>query len=108
MGISFAGAPAPKPRRPHPFAWLPRLLLAAIIASILVALAVFGLYLTTYPALVTYILQPFSLLLLPGVLLEGIGHTEFTFSKPTAIVLSFLIYFLLAAYLLRPTNRPSR
>ena len=107
MGLSFAGPAAPPPRRPRLLHRAARLLLAGAFSCALTSLAIVAMFLTTEPPWLSYLLEPFSFLLLPGLLIEGIPRNPYFFSMRGVVFISVLFYFLLFAHFLRPRPYPS-
>lgn len=73
-------------------AW--RLLLAAGLTSLLLALAYAGLFVTTAPAIVSLLIQPFSLLLMPGFIAASLAAGRHDFSPQMIILTSVPFYFV--------------
>ena len=104
--MSFSGPTAPPnaDRESIP-ADLFRLLLALLIALGVTAIGAAGLFVSTLPAWISYCVQPFSMLLIPGYLVESLDHNTYAFSTHNVLAFSCLIYF--AAALLVLFRRPA-
>ncbi len=86
-----------------------RLLLCALLTSAVIGIAYAALFVTTAPAPVSLLAEPFSLLLTPGLLiaLAIAGHHDF--SPSTVLLASAIFYFVLFfAVLSRRTHTRSR
>lgn len=71
-----------------------RLLLAAVCTSALMALAITGVFLTTVPQWVNLLFEPFSLLLMPGLVVSVLAAGPHDFSPYVVAWVSAGFYFL--------------
>ena len=116
--MSFSGPTAPISRRARSrdqkhglqrariSADLLRLLLAFLAAVAITAAGCLGLTVSTAPAWVSLVVQPCSLLLLPGYFVESLDQNGYAFSRHSVLAITCAIYFCLALLLLFP--RPLR
>jgi hypothetical protein len=72
-----------------------RLALALVSTAALVGLAVAAIYVTTAPAVISLTLEPFSLLLLPGLVASIVLAGPHDFSPSLVIYVSFAFYLAL-------------
>ena len=77
-----------------------RLLIAVVSAAALMALAVTAMYVTTAPPLLSLLLEPLSLLLLPGLLVSIVSAGPHDFSPGLVIYVAFGFYVALIYLLL--------
>ena len=106
--MSFSGPTAPitakaqrrnRMRRQIP-ADLFRLLLAVLVAGSITTAGFCGLVVTTAPAWLSLVVQPCSLLLLPGYLTESLDQNGYAFSSRGVLAISWAFYFYVALLLL--------
>ena len=85
------------------------LLSAALLTAILLALASAALDLTTAPALVSLLVEPFSLLLMPGMLISiAIAGRHDEVSARAVLIASACFYFVAFSLLLAHRSRTAR
>jgi len=87
-----------------------RYFLAAILATIVLVVAgTSALYVTSAPAWVSLLVEPFSLLLLPGLMVALVtsGSHDFAPEAVIAVSAAFYVGFIYVALLLRAARRRS-
>ncbi len=85
------------PRRPTWSAILVRLVQAILCATIVVAVASAANFLTTAPKLISLVFEPFSLLLIPGLIASLLIAGPHDYS-PIIVVQFSLVFYVLAFY----------
>ncbi len=75
--------------------------MALLLAAAIVALASSAMYVTTAPPLVSLLVEPFSLLLLPGLVVAMIAAGPHDFTAHSVLLWSLLIYAGLSFFALR-------
>jgi hypothetical protein len=110
--MSFSGPTAPVSRSETLHQQIPadllRLSLAVLAAAGITCLGLAGLLVSTAPRWLVALVQPCSLFLLPGYLLECLDANTYAFSETSVIWTSGAFYFCIALLLLFPVSRPSR
>ena len=110
--MSFTGPTAPASRNQALNQRIPqdlfRLLLALLAGVTLAGLGLAGLLVGTAPRWLGLLVQPCSLLLLPGYLLECIDSNAYAFSGHSVLCTSAAFYFCLALLVLFPRSRNPR
>ena len=105
--MSFSGPTAPPSGRAPLAAELRLLARAGAWAAALTAIGLCGLFVTTAPPRISLLLEPLSLLLFPGYLLESLNKNQYAFSKDGVLWLTAAFYFsAISTWLL--TRRASR
>ena len=77
-----------------PFAIVYRLITAAALTGGLLALSYAGLSVTTAPKILSLIVEPFSLLLMPGLLIALAVAGQHDFSSTVVLTASACFYFM--------------
>ncbi len=80
---------------------LPRAILALLLAAAIVALASAALYVTSAPPVVSLLVEPISLLLLPGLLVALVAAEPHDFTAMSVLVWSMLVYTPVSFFALR-------
>jgi hypothetical protein len=76
-----------------------RAALSMLYSAVLVGLAVATVFLTTEPPLLSYLLEPVSLLLLPGLMVSLMAAGAHDFNASTVLYASF-VWYIVFFYLL--------
>ena len=69
-----------------------RLVCAALLSAVLVAVATAGMYVTTAPRLISLLLEPFSLLLMPGLVVAVMLAGPHDFSPGSVVFIAVVFY----------------
>ncbi len=80
---------------------LRRTILALLLAAAIVALASAGLYVTSAPAVVSLLVEPLSLLLLPGLVAALVAAGPHDFTARAVVIWSMLLYTAISFFALR-------
>ena len=70
-----------------------RLATSALLTSVLVAVAAEGLFVTSAPRLVSLLVEPFSLLLMPGLVVAVVLAGPHDFSPLSVVCIAAVFYF---------------
>ena len=103
-------SPVPKPRL-SPLAVALRVGFAAALSAAILAVSCAALFVTHTPRIVSLLLEPFSLLLVPGLLIAFLAAGTSDFSPILVLRVSSVFYFLLFLLLAlrrRRVHTPSR
>ena len=85
-----------------------RVLLSAAITALLIYVATEAMYVTTAPKLVSLIVEPFSLLLMPGLVVAILLAGAHDFTPGSVLFLSAIFYFAFFYGALTWLSKPAR
>lgn len=85
-----------------------RVLLSAAITALLLYVATEAMFVTTAPKLVSLVLEPFSLLLMPGLAVSILLAGAHDFTPGSVLFLSAIFYFAFFYWVLTWLSKPAR
>lgn len=85
-----------------------RVLLSAVLSAVVVAVATEAMFVTTAPKLVSLLVEPFSLLLMPGLVAAILIAGPHDFSPGSVVFISAVFYFGFFYWAVTWLSKPAR
>ena len=85
-----------------------RVLVSSVITAAAVSIATAAMFVTTAPKLVSLLVEPFSLLLMPGLVVAIIIAGPHDFSPGSVVFISAVFYFAFFYWALTWLSKPAR